>query len=301
VLLKITFIDPSVQVYDPVKNPYHRIASDEVTDKWTEDPEVRGRYLGYMVWMHYWLYRKYNGKVKRVPHPHIELETKRYRIRQDIISTFLAQRLVKTANPEDQTSLIDEVHKYITWYASNHGGVIPAKGITEQLQNSSIGGSIKNTSRGYYLTGYRFLDAGESPADGESFAMQDIYDIVPPADNFGIPVETPEQYYERLCTEYDKYKDIFTAEPTYDIDLDAMPDKIWADDKDDDYDVVAPTDIPNIPPREDNLEISGQILPSGVVIRKLEEPSVNALTREFHGMMEGYLPVDEDSDCEEYE
>ena len=125
-----------------------------------------------------------------------------------------------------------------------------------------------------------------------------------PADNFGIASETPDQYYERICKEYDQYKDIFENDAQFDVDVTAMPERMWANDaaEDDEDDPIARLTAPNIPdeaPREDNLEINGRILPSGIVLKQMEEPSVNYLTDEFHSSMTGYLPVDaEDSDYE---
>jgi hypothetical protein len=303
ITLKITFVDPAVTKYDP-SDPFQRIANDKVTQEWTESPEVRGRYLGFMVWMHYWLYRKYNGKVKRVPHKHVQFETNKYRVRQDTISAFLAQRFVKVADETAQYSMIEEVQKYIRWYSLNHGGILPAKGISEMFQNSPIGNHIKTMSRGLYLMGHRFLDNGEKLEEGEEYAMKHIFDMEIPPDNFGIASETPDQYYDRICNEYDQYKDIFTGDAQFDVDVNAMPERLWSDDvaEDDVDDPIARLAAPNIPdemPREDNLEINGRILPSGIVLKQMEEPSVNYLTDEFHSSMTGYLPVDvEDSDYE---
>lgn len=304
ITLKITFVDPNVSKYNP-DDPFQRIANDKVTQEWTESPEVRGRYLGYMVWMHYWLYRKYSGKVKRVPHKHVQFETNKYRVRQDTISAFLAQRFVKVADPAAQYQMTDEVQKYIRWYSLNHGGILPAKGITEMFQNSPIADHIKSMSRGNFLIGHRFLDNGEKLEEGEEYAMKHIFDMEIPADNFGIASETPDQYYERLCKEYDQYKHLFNNEGGFDIDITAMPERIWADDvaeeeSDDPINRLIAPNIPDeLPSRADNLEINGRILPSGIVLKQMEEPSVNYLTDEFHVGNEGFLPMD--SDDSEYE
>jgi hypothetical protein len=47
--------------------------------------------------------------------------------------------------------------------------------------------------------------------------------------------------------------------------------------------------------REDNIEYNGRILPNGIKLKQLDEPTVNYLTDEFHVEMEGFLP-DPDSD-----
>ena len=260
IMLKITFVDPTSSRYDP-SDPYQRIANSKVTEEWTESNEVRGRYLGFMVWFHYWLYKKYAGKVMRVPHPHIEFETAKYRRRQDTISAFLAQRCVKCADDTLEYNLADECQKYIKWYENTHNIKIAAKGIPEQFQNSEIGKYIKPTARGPFLIGYRFLDKEEKLADGENYAIKGVFELEPPEDNFGLATETPEEYYDRLCREYDQNKHLFNDS------------------------IVPAANILDICEREDNLvdasktkvnkmeyDVNGMVLPSGVVIKPLEEP-----------------------------
>jgi phage/plasmid-associated DNA primase len=299
--LKITFIDPAVTKLDPA-DPNQRIANDKVTQEWTESPEVRGRYLGFMVWMHYWLYRKYNGKVKRVPHKHVQFETNKYRTRQDTISAFLTQRLVKVTDETEQYSMNEEVQKYVKWYSLNHGGIIPAKGVSEQFQNSPIGGMIKNTSRGLFLIGHRFLDTGEKLEEGEEYAMKNIFDMEIPADNFGIANETPEQFYKKICSEYDESKAIFTDSGESTVDIATMPERLWADDdcEADDSNIKSLIEKNTVVERSDNLEYNGRILPSGIVLKVLEEPTNihNDDCGDADDLV-GYLPYDEDSEFED--
>lgn len=213
--LKITFIDTQRFKLDP-RDPNQREADDTVTDKWTEDPEVRGRYLGYMVWVHYWLYRKYKGHVAHVPHPHIELETDKYRSRQDTIALFLSQRCVKTLNEESEVPLVDEIQKYMRWYNLNYSIHTTSSAVIDQFINSKLQRNIRNTTQGYMIIGYRFLDHNQQPEVGEELAFKNIFDAAVPADNFGIVPENADQYYARLCKEYDQYKHIFDLSETYD-------------------------------------------------------------------------------------
>jgi hypothetical protein len=268
--LKIKFVDTTNERYDP-SDPYQRIANPDIQDKWPMEPEVQSRYLGFMVWMHHMLYKKFNGKVKAVPHPHVQFETEKYRIRQDIISEFLAQRMVTTAEATSQTPLIDEIQKYITWYAKNHSNVLPPKGITEQFQNSPIGKHIKSTKRGLFLEGHRFLDSGESPGAGEDYAMKGIFDLeLSPEAVKNIVSESPEEYYVRICKEYDEYKDNMNTNSKFDIDVQTSLFLQRAEAED-----APKVEIPVIEERSDNLEINGRILSNGVVIKELEGPKHN--------------------------
>lgn len=293
--LKITFVDVSSGTYDP-SDPYQRIANDKVTQQWTEDPEIQGRYLGFMVWMHYWLYRKYRGKVKAVPHPHIRFETTKYRRRQDVISAFLASKFVKVADPTMQYPMGDEIQKYIRWYAKEHGGALPAKGVIEQFQNSEVGKHIKNTARGWFLVGHRFLDGNDALAEGEEYAMKHIFDMEIPEDNFGIKPESPDQFYTRICKEYDENKYIFDGSSTYDVDADVILENKFMEQQNA-VNNISESDIhiPALNSRPDNLEGTVKILPNGIVLRPLAEPSINYLTDEFH--IEGSLLVNKDEMC----
>ena len=297
--LKIRFVDTATQKIDP-NDPYQREADDTITDTWTADPEVRGRYLGFMVWMHFWLYHTpvFRGKVKRVPHPHIQFETEKYRRRQDVISSFLAQRLVKVKDENGDVdtsamfSLYDEIEKYTAWYQKTQGGLAPGKGVIEMFQNSQIGSLIKNTKRGLFLVGHRFLDNNDDPGDNEEYAMKNIFDIEAPADNFGIAEETPEQFYEKICKKYDQYKHLFNGESKFEVDV-SDDTKVFTDDS------AIVTNIPKDEEREDNVEINGRILPSGIVLRALDEPTVNYLTDEYSVDMNGLLPEEDDSEFDE--
>lgn len=299
--LKIKFVDTNTETFDP-SDPYQRVANPDVGDIWPTQPEVQSRYLGFMVWMHYWLYRKYRGKVKAVPHPHIQFETDKYRIRQDIISEFLALRMIKLADPAVQTPLIDEIQKYIAWYAKNHGGILPAKGITEQFQNSPIGKFIKSTKRGLFLEGHRFLDAGENPEEGEDYAMKGIFDLdLSPDAIKNVVSESPDEYYLRMCREYDEFKTIINSDAQYDIDV---PTSIFMRDAENAENNENMSACPNVPipkvdSRGDNLEINGRILSNGIVLRNLEEPKFT-----YGGAVQtfnvddyvGLLPDNEDDD-----
>lgn len=302
--LKITFRDTSTYKLDE-KNPYEREADPEVTQVWTESADVQGRYLGFMVWKHYWLYRKYYGKVKSVPHPHIAFETEKYRRRQDTITEFLSQRCVKCADPNLSYSLNEQIQKYILWYARNNGNTLPAKGICEQFQNSQIGKHIKLTARGWYIYGHRFITNGEELADGETYAMENVFKIKAPANNFGIKPESSEEYYKRVCKEYDEVKHIFTGDAKYDVDLETVIDYHvigGSSQYEQKYNDVMkngePIPLPKSEARKDNVS-SGLLLPSGIVLTALEEPSVNYLTDEYHVEMSGFLKNHDDMAVEE--
>jgi hypothetical protein len=279
--LKITFVKPDETIYDPA-NPYQRLANTDITDKWTEDNEIRGRYLGFLVYTHYWLYRRYEGKLSNIYNPHIKFDTAKYRLSQDSISEFTSKRLVKCVDATTEYNLMDEIKKYIKWYELYKSEKIPAVGLSEEFQNSIIGKHIQSKARCVVLVGHRFLDEHEKPGIGEEYAQRDICAIEPPANNWGLPSETPEQYYQRVCREYDAVKHLFPAEGQADIDLDTVDVKPINEAKILDLnmpdlrtpDLRAPDLKTHI--KGPTVEIQGKIMPSGIVLKHLDEDHVEA-------------------------
>ena len=287
---KIRFVDPydKSQPYDP-DDPYQRVADPTVSDKWTEDPEICGRYLGYMVWEHWWLYRKYHGKVAAVPHPHIQAETMRYRKQQNLVEQFITQRLVKCSDGDIEHSMESELQKYITWYGKASGGEkLPSKGLINMFKNSSMGKLIHRRARGMYLKGHRFLGYDDELGDDEKFAQTEVFDFEESKDNLGVKPETTDEYIARVKREYDLVKHIFDTEAEYDINPDAIIDYNAIGHPGSTYAVeykagTLKNDIaPVARPRHNNLEDipADAILPNGIVLgmRKLQEPNTNMLT-----------------------
>jgi phage/plasmid-associated DNA primase len=257
ITLKITFVNPNETVYD-ANNPRQRIANDDISDKWNEDPEIRGRFLGFLVYMHYWLYRRYNGKLANINSPHIKYDTAKYRLRQDTISEFTAARMVKCANNTEYL-LVDEIKKYTRWYESYKSEKLPVVGLIEEFQNSIIQKHIQAKARAVVMVGHRFLDEHEKPGPGETYAQREIYAVEPSADNWGIKPETPKDYHARICAEYDNVKHLFPSEGQADVDLDTIQIPI---------NEVKPVAQP---PKAQCIEINGNIMPSGIILRKLDE------------------------------
>lgn len=294
--MKIKFVDvrDASQKYDP-NNPLERIADPTVQEEWTQDPEIQGRYLGIMVWYNYWLYRKYSGRLRSIPHPHIQFETEKYRSRQDVMNLFLSQKFCALADDAEERPLASELSKYVSWYSFTQGTQIPTKGLSEAFQNSKIGKYIRMTNRGPYLVGHKFLSGDEMPSEGESFAFPGLAEQIPPEDNFGIKSENAIQYYERICTEYTKYKAIFDDSPQYDVDIDQL----------DDYHVIAGYNNPTMnayindykAPRKDNIyeddnQNTGHVLPSGIILKYYDEPSKNLLTNTYYIEAEKFIDFD---------
>lgn len=297
--LKIKFVDTNKYRIDPT-DKFQRVADTSISTEWTTDTEVRGRYLGYMVWMHYWLYAKYQGKVNAVPHPHVEFETEKYKQRQDTISAFIAQSVVKTADKTAAYNLTDEVHKYITWYQKTQGGAaLSAKGLAETFQNSELGKFITKTARGLQIIGHRFLEYGAEPEEDETYYRAVVYDIEADKDNFGIIVETPLEYYESVCKQYDEYKHLFTNEENYNVDVASHLAEVNSS-------LNQRQDTPEVDNNslrksvDNNLFNDSRILPNGITIKQLPDAASTKVDIVYDiDDMSGFLPYGSDSEEDE--
>ena len=120
---------------------------------------------------------------------------------------------------EIKIPLSGEIKKYITWYNVNYNKTMASKGLEDIFKNSSIGKHIITTTRGKFLRGYRFLEVGETIGEGETYHMEQLNgDGI--KNNFNIKSETPEQYHERLCVEFDKYSHLFQDDAKFNYDQD---------------------------------------------------------------------------------
>jgi hypothetical protein len=141
---------------------------------------------------------------------------------------------------------------------------------------------IKKTARGYFIEGCRFLKLGESPKDDETFLKKQVEELTCDNKNFGIPIETPEEFYENLCAEYDKYKHIFDSKGDYQIDLDFLnEEKIPGQQMNGRQQVNenCPTAIDKkyasgiLSIENKRMAHNGRLLPAGIEITPLEEPT----------------------------
>ncbi len=69
------------------------------------------------------------------------------------------------------------------------------------------------------LKGVRVLKDGDLE-EGEAYLYAEMQSETYPQDNFGIPSETPEEFYESLLQEYEsEYKQYISSQPVYDFDI----------------------------------------------------------------------------------
>lgn len=205
VSMRMKFCKPDDD-YDP-NNPYERMADIDIGVKWPEDPDVQSAFLSILCYYYEILQNEYGGIVENVPHPNVRLDTEKYRDRQDKVNNFINIRFVKTVDPDHCIPMSTIIEKYTKWY----DGLYPddkeyKKSIGYQFENSKLGKIISKTRTGVFVNGYRILENGEEPEEGETYLMDTYTDkknqykkVVP---------ETADEFYSNICTDYEVKKGI---------------------------------------------------------------------------------------------
>jgi len=210
--MKVSFMDRKNPNFDQ-RNPNHRIAKPEINTSWNSDPRYLSCFMGILVF--YWLklQRLYGGMLANINAPHLEYDTLQFIRKQDSITNFLVERLVRLSPDEvdREIPLTEFTAKYRKWYTDKYSDAKPLdKDISDQFENSRIRAFMTERRGAFFVKGYRVLgDSKEMPADGETFAHEDTATIADVNhDNYNIPVENSEQFYQRILREYEDYKDV---------------------------------------------------------------------------------------------
>jgi hypothetical protein len=258
-------------------NPYHRIAED--LDDLIEDSEFKSAYLAVMCHYYERIHRLYNGCITNIPRPHIEKDTLAYRNRQNKLNMFYTKFLVRCNNEEKNTKLlIDEIRgRYERWYRTI--AVVDNNfkdGLEREINESVIGGLIQKDPYGPsdYIQGFRLrefndtdeLKEGETLFEGPKRRIK--IDIKP---------ESWDQYYERICHEYDEDQQNYIKEIKSDSIGQTMPIK--------EHNVSIPTmkntniegyasvdDVINKKQINDLINMSSEKVPVKKVVAKKSQP-----------------------------
>ena len=198
--MKIRFYNPAVDTFNP-NNPNDRIKDPTIGASWPENPEVQSSFLSILCYYYKSLQKKYKGIVENVPHQNIKRDTEKFRDRQDKINNFINIRIVKTVDPDHQITMANIIESYTKWYDSLYPDEKDyKKSLASQFENSKLGKVFEKTKTGTLLKGYRILDAGAEPEEGELFFMDIFMDKK--LSSFETASETSAEFYARICAEY---------------------------------------------------------------------------------------------------
>lgn len=235
VKLNIKFFNRHSPDYNPL-DPNHRIEDKYINNPklLSTDPLYLEAFLGYLVYMWERLQIVYDGNLDLIRCPHVLADTAEYRSTQDIFDDFINRRFVKTGTPDrfafDKISLAYTA--WLTIKGHNTRGMV-MDDLEVKLRDSKISDFLKTDRMGKYLVGYRFLMGSEDPRPNETyvFNIDDqktdeekdkefaegktplVHDANIAADHkkardemASIPRESPEDFYERVCREYDAHE-----------------------------------------------------------------------------------------------
>ena len=241
VLIKhtIKFFNRASPDYDP-RNPCHRIQDKYIKDPSTlaQNPIYLEALLSYLVYTWERLQYKYDGDLDKIPHPHVKADTAYYKSTQDTFDDFINRRFVKLADATARFDMSKLIMCYVQWMETKgHGKGIRGDDLEDKLRDSKISDYIKSDRIGAYLLGHKFLLPTEELPPGASYVYE--VGIAKPANieeqerekaftegkvTLGgdkqikkeleeaqeemklIQAETPEQFYERVCREYDMHE-----------------------------------------------------------------------------------------------
>jgi phage/plasmid-associated DNA primase len=255
--MKIKFYGPG-DSFDP-DNKYERKADPSI-DSWATDPEILSSYLSVLVWYYQSLMNKYEGKIKNVPHPHIKKDTEEFRSRQDTVNNFINTYYVSCSDKKEEVPLQRVVTQYITWYDAKYPSDDKSykKGLYDQFKNSKIHKHFVVYRQGVSIKGYRFLSISDKPADGESY----VYSTDIASDIDGLKSENTEQYYARICREYDAAK-IFDQKQKSDMHCDKKNATHSSNTKNKERQIEMPDSIKKVVKKVANTKITKKEITTG--------------------------------------
>jgi phage/plasmid-associated DNA primase len=262
--MKITFIRKETYTG---KNKYERIDDPDIIYSWPSDPRILTAFLSILVYYYISLMKNYGGKVENVPHPTIRKATEEYKGRQDKISQFINLFVVKTRE-DFEFDFRCVLTKFTEWFQSvNPGQKIRGNWIVDELKNSKLQKFImKNRFGKDILKGCRILDTEEEKKEDETFLRQCRENE---SDEKGEDVnvsdlinETAEEFYGRICGQYEQEKELFEEKDQKDIEYNNEEGENDEDNSDNegsplDELVASVNNEYEYCPRIDNIEIAG--------------------------------------------
>ena len=169
---------------DP-NNKYELQDDPSFSTKKARDPKFLSGVLSILAMYCSVLDMKYGGDINKVKCPTIMRETEEFRNSQDIINRFITERIVITADENNETPFTDLVDNYCRWYDNNvkerrHDRL----DISLMFSNSRLGNNIiKKINGSQVLMGMRVLGTEEDKEDDEQFMIENVETVDEPLDN----------------------------------------------------------------------------------------------------------------------
>ncbi len=194
-VLKMKFVPEDK--FDPT-DKYHRLADPSIQKEWSKKPQVQTAFLSILVHFYEQLHRNYEGCLNRVPHDHIKMDTEDFRNKQDKINNYISKRLVWTPSEDDVLQMYEISINFATWHTNEYGRPAEKRGLEDKFAGSKLSKYFnKSKSGNLYLTNHRIKEDDFELREGEK-----LY-VLGGISKKNMLKETPEQYWQRKCEEYD--------------------------------------------------------------------------------------------------
>lgn len=177
---------------------FQRLANPNIQKEWSRDPQVLSRFLSILVYFYENLQKKYQGNMNKVPHPHIKYDTENFRNKQDKINNFITRKIIRTPDESDEIQFHEITGSYCGWHHQNFNRIADRRGLEDKFLNSKIAKFFKKTKMGVVITNHKIIDENYILREGEK-----RYSIEGILKREQFTSETPEEYYERKCREFE--------------------------------------------------------------------------------------------------
>lgn len=156
---------------DP-NNPYEKKDNQDFNSKYINDPNFLSSMLSILTHYYERLHNEYNGQLKNVPCPTLEIETEEFRISQDSIHRWICQRVVISPEAEIEYDIGSITLHYIEWYKLfyiNSKVVITPDSFLKDLKLSVLNKYLESGPNRVILKGCRILGPDNTLRDNEEY------------------------------------------------------------------------------------------------------------------------------------
>lgn len=187
------------------KNPREKEIKSEF-NSYKTDPNALSCFLSILTWYYAKLQHNYNGNILIMPHNQIKKETRIYQNNQDLINKFINEKCVIMVDKNNKVVLSYVAELFAKWKQMlNANQINIMKEFKARLKSSIIQNYIVTENSEDFIKGLNFLDIGGKLDEGEKYFRDHFkkYKYVESEKNIK---ETPDEYYGRLCKDFDKNK-----------------------------------------------------------------------------------------------
>lgn len=180
------------------EDKYQRISDPNIQKDWSKNPITLSAFLSILIHFYEKLQVLYKGDLNNVPRDHILQDTEAFRNNQDKINYFISHKVVKCSNDEIKMQAQDLSFHYCTWHTQQYGRSAEKRGLEDKFGNSRLGKFKCESANGTtYYRGHRVLTDSTEMEEGETRYL------VGSKKKKDMKKETPTQYHQRKCDEFD--------------------------------------------------------------------------------------------------